>query len=105
MFTEYLPSLTSMKVVTCTTCAEENLTWTSRVVACIETEVSCNILKRESFCEGCAENRPSQNHKYLYEYAGLAKISANWTTCFNVCKFRLYSKKITAHICNHTGFW
>ena len=73
LITEYLPTLISMEVLTTTNCTEENLTLTSRVIACIETEVSCNILKREFFCEGCAENRPSQTHHICMNMRNLQK--------------------------------
>ena len=62
LFVEYLPILISMEIAASATCVEENLTLNSRLITCIETEVSYNVLKKEFICEGCAVNRPSQNH-------------------------------------------
>ena len=73
LFAEYLPTLISMEVAASATCTEENLTLSSRLIACIETEVSCNILKKEFICEGCTENRPSQKHHICMNMRDLHK--------------------------------
>ena len=90
LFTEYLPTLISMEVDASETFAEENWTLSSRLVAYIETEVSCNILKKEFIYEGCVENRPSQNHHIcmnMWDLHKFQQIGQHVLMCVNFDSF------------------
>ena len=75
-----------MQVPSSTSCVEENFALQSRVITCVETEASNYNLKKEFFCEGCAENRPSQTHhdcmniRYLVKFE---RIGRHCLVCVN----------------------